>query len=268
MIRRLVALAGVLGCGGEGGGRDGAALSADAAPMADVAPDTAADLRSDVIAWEDLAPSSGLFVDRKEVDFGVFHLGCPRAAATLSVVNWTAGVAGPLLATIDAPFRLGADGCSAGLLAPGESCGLEVLVSPEEPGDLAGMLQIWSSASDLVKVRLKVSVADLEPSFLLSPATLDFGAVPTGQSARRSVMISVAAGFRPVPQLGATIIGDAFTVSRDGCQATSLMAGQGCEVEVAFHPAAAGPRTGALNLSAPAPCPPFQSQVLLKGTGQ
>lgn len=267
MIRRLVALAGVLGCGGEGGGRDGAVLPADAAPMADVAPDTATDLRPDVIAREDLAPSSGLFVDRKEVDFGVFHLGCPRAAATVSVVNWTAGVAGPLLATIDAPFRLGADGCSTGLLAPGDSCALEVQVDPEAPGALAGVLQIWSSASDLVKVRLKVSVADLVPSFLLSPEALDFGGVPTGQSATRSVTVSVPAGFRTVPRVAAAVIGAEFMVSRDGCQG-SLVAGQGCHVEVAFHPTAAGPRAGALTLSAPAPCPPFQSQVLLKGTGQ
>jgi hypothetical protein len=268
MIRwvRLV-LAGVVAgaaCAEVSTPADGAPPVLDAA--ADLAVD-AVDVGPDLPARNDLPPSSGLFVDRAEVDFGVFHLGCPRASAMITVVNWSPGDAGPLLATLDPPFRLGADGCSAGLLAPGQACSVEVQVSPEEPGDLAGALQIFAG-SELVKVRLKVRVADLVPSFLLTPDTLDFGAQPVGQAATRRVTLSVPAGSRPIPRMMAAITGAAFELGAAGCLMAGLEGGQSCEVEVAFRPAAAGPRTGALTLSAPAPCPPFQSQVLLQGTGR
>jgi hypothetical protein len=272
MIRwSLLALLGVaVGCGGEpetAPPSDAGAL-ADAALVADAAADQAFDLRADLASWDGVAPASGLFVDRKEIDFGVFYLGCPRASATVSVVNWAAGTSAPLLATIDSPFRLGADGCSAAMLAPGESCALEIQVTPEMPGDLTGELQLWSSATDLVEVRLKVVVSDVVPAFFVMPSGLDFEPLVVGQSATKKVTISVPDGFRTVPRVSVSITGSDFAVAKDGCLGVTLQAGQTCDVEVAFRPTATGPRSGAMTLSAPVPCPPFQSQVLLKGSGQ
>lgn len=170
--------------------------------------------------------------------------------------------------TTDKPFGIGTDRCSGVQLEPGGTCDVEIHVTPEEPGALAGLLQIWSTAVDLVEVRLKVTVEDVVPAFQVSPSVLEFDPVAVGQSMIRRVTVSVPAGFRAVPEVSASISGTDFKVREDGCLGALLKGGQMCEMEIAFQPTGVGLRTAALTLSAAAPCPPFQSQVPLKGIGQ
>lgn len=261
MLRHAGVLCGVLviGCASEPG-----KSPADAAPPpADAAADVAADL-----AAPDLAPAGGkLVADKPLVDFGVYYLGCPRAMALVSVVNQGPGPTGDLLVTVQRPFKLGADECTARPLAAGEKCQIEVRISPEGPGDLTGALQVWSTPGDLVEVKLKISAADMVPAFL-SPGSLEFPAVAVGQSDIQKVTVSVPDGFRPVPKVAATLTSPDFSIARDGCAGVALPPGHTCEIEIAFRPSGPGDRSASLSLSAPAPCPPFQSEVALKGKGQ
>jgi hypothetical protein len=233
----------------------------------------AADLAVDVVeAAADLVPDAprpaSLLTDRRQIDFGVFYLGCPRASSALTVANFAGDPTGDLLVTVDKPFKLGLDECSARTLLVGEQCQIEVRVAPEEAGELTGALRVWSTTADLVQVGLKVVATDAVPAFLLSPSSLDFTGVMVGQSATQKVMVSVPDGFRPVPKLMTTLIGSDFAIGKDGCAGVALQAGQMCEIEIAFHPTSAGNKSAALSLSAPEPCPPFQSQVTLTGKAE
>jgi hypothetical protein len=251
----------LVGCSSGGDRQADAAPAADTA--ADVAPDTAA--AADVVA----ASLGGKLVgDPAQLDFGVFYLGCPWASRTVVVSNQGPGPTGELLLTIDKPFRVGPDECSARALLVGEKCQIELRVSPEQAGELAGKLQVWSSKTDLVEVKLKVVTADVVPAFLVSPAALEFAPVALGQSATQKVTVSVPDGFRPVPRVTASVAGPDFAIGKDGCAGVALQPGRSCDLEIAFHPTTAGDRSAALSLSAPEPCPPFQSQVSLRGKGQ
>ena len=74
-------------------------------------------------------------------------------------------------------------------------------------------------------------------------------------------------GYRTVPKITSSISGGEFAISQDGCLGATLPGGQMCEVEIVFRPTSVCPRSAVLTFSAPAPCPPFQSQVLLRGNG-
>ena len=253
------------GCGSSGEravpADGGVEVGLDLAP-ADLRP---LDLASDSA---DAAPASLLASDRAGIHFGIFYLGCPRASATILVTNRGTAPSPPLLVSLDRPFRIGLDECSGASLDLGAKCRVEIQITPEEPGTISGMFQVWSSPTDLVVVPLEVLAEEVVPAFLLAPAALDFEATAVGQSATRTVMVTVPPGFRAVPEVKAAIIGADFTVARDGCLGLALQAGQTCALEIAFRPTGVGPRTAALTVSAPAPCPPFQSQVWLRGIGQ
>jgi hypothetical protein len=75
-------------------------------------------------------------------------------------------------------------------------------------------------------------------------------------------------GFRPVPTVSATLTSPDFSIARDGCAGVTLQPGHLCEIEIAFRPGSPGDKSASLSLSAPAPCPPFQSEVALRGRGQ
>jgi hypothetical protein len=271
VLRHAGAVLGIVmvGCGSGNG------PPADAIPPADAATDAAPDAAD---AAADRAPDiaaaslgASLVTDPQKVDFGVFYLGCPRATSHVTVTNLGPGTTGDLLVTIDKPFKLGLDECSARALLVAEDCQIEVRVAPEEAGEAKGTLRVWSSPSDLVEVKLAVTAADVSevvPAFLLSPASLEFGPLAVGQSATQKVTVSVPAGFRPVPKVTASLTGPDFTVGKDGCAGATIQPGKSCEIEIAFHPTSAGDKSAALSLSAPEPCPPFQSQVSLKGKAQ
>jgi hypothetical protein len=129
-------------------------------------------------------------------------------------------------------------------------------------------MQVWSTPSDLVEVKLKITAADVVPAFLLSPGSLEFPAVAVGQSALQKVAVSVPDGVRPAPTVSATLMSPDFSIARDGCADVALQPGHLCEIEIAFRPGSPGDKSASLSLSAPAPWPPFQSEVALKGKGQ
>jgi hypothetical protein len=98
------------------------------------------------------------------------------------------------------------------------------------------------------------------------PAALAFGGVLAGASATKTVAL-VNSGATPVTLTGVEVTGAGFSRA-GGCVAGTLLSrGDGCTVEVAYAPAAAGPADGALSVSYDAPGGSSPVTVPLSATG-
>ncbi len=151
---------------------------------------------------------------------------------------------------------------SGAALAAGAICTLQVAFSPTQSGALAGTLSIANSATSL-PLTVPLTGTGAQSQLRLGAASLNFGAVPLGQSAALTLAL-INNGTAPVSALQASIVATSdFVVT--GCTSTTIAPGASCLLGITFTPTAVGARTASLTVSSSDPASPMM--VPLNGTG-
>ena len=149
----------------------------------------------------------------------------------------------------DDEFAIEDDGCSGQQIAPASRCTLFVSFSPLDGGGESATLEIPSNDPDtsVATVALQGSGREV-PRIAVDPESLDFGAVPIGNEASRSVSVTNEGGAGlTIGQLGigGTDIG-VFAVQNDDCSGQTIAPGGSCLVSVAFSPDSRGAKGATL----------------------
>lgn len=136
-------------------------------------------------------------------------------------------------------YRVSSDGCQGQLLAPGNTCSVQVGFDPSDGIAYAATLHVPSDAGDLAVALAGVGGVQ---SALLSPQALDFGAVSVGDSLTRTVTL-LNTGNLPFQAIVVLPTGGdvgAFGVAADSCAMQQIAPGDTCALTVRFAPQAAG----------------------------
>ena len=152
---------------------------------------------------------------------------------------------------------------SGAALAAGAICTLQVSFSPTQSGALAGTLSIANSATSQ-PLAVPLTGTGAQSQLQLGAASLNFGAVPLGQSAALTLAL-INNGTAPVSALQASIVATSDFVVTTGCPSATIAARASCLLGVTFTPTAVGARTASLTVSSSDPASPMT--VPLIGTG-
>ncbi len=168
------------------------------------------------------------------IDFGTVTIGISSGVQTAVVTN-TSNVLVPVTVTPPAPpFSIIADGCSGVVLAPGETCNVDLRFAPGAAGNTMSVLGV---DGDGATATATLRGAGATPGTLtLTPASHDFGSANLG-TALPAFGFTVtntggsAAAVSSVARSGAGA--DQFTVTSDGCSGTNLAPAASCQIEAA-----------------------------------
>ncbi|HWB31614.1 MAG TPA: choice-of-anchor D domain-containing protein [Acidobacteriaceae bacterium] len=143
-------------------------------------------------------------------------------------------------ATITGDFSISSNTCSD--VAPATTCQIAVTFTPTALGARTGTLTIVAPGSTLTASLTGTGT----PGFSLAPASLAFGSLDVGASARQTLTLtSLASGPLPVPPF--TTIGE-YAVSTSACGST-VAAGASCPVTVNFQPTTTGQQDGSVGVN-------------------
>jgi hypothetical protein len=155
-------------------------------------------------------------------------------------------------------FALGNRTCGT-TLAAGESCAVNVAFKPTVISTRTGAL----NATYSIGSPSKVTLSGIGTMVKIAPTSLFFSAQTVGTTSPAKVVTVTNKGSSALTISSITKTGD-FVVLGKTC-GTSLAAGAGCQVKVAFKPIPAGTRTGSLSISHNGGASP--AKVSLTGTG-
>ena len=150
---------------------------------------------------------------------------------------------------------------SAGQLAAGASCTVQVTLTPSGTGTRTGTLSIATSASTL-PLTISLTGVGIQSQLLVTPASLAFGSVVLGIPSNLTLTLANN-GTAPITGITLAATGD-YSVSLP-CAAATLAPGASCSVQVTFTPAALGARPGTLSITSSDPSSPLA--IPLSGTG-
>ncbi len=208
-------------------------------------------------------PPATISPDLVDVDFGPVEIAVNAAAVTRTVTIQNMGVPGQDLvigaiseADIVAPFSFSAagDNCSDQTLAFEQSCTIKLEFLPTAAGDFQDGFAIPSndaSQSSLV-ITLRGTGSSAIPVLDVTPATLDFEAVGTGQPQELTLTVSNLGGGQLQP-LAPSVSGtdsSAFSISANTCSAALLDIGQTCTLTVRLISFSLGSLTAVLDMPA------------------
>jgi Abnormal spindle-like microcephaly-assoc'd, ASPM-SPD-2-Hydin/FG-GAP-like repeat len=213
------------------------------APSATGAVTASLRVRSDGVGAEPVVALSargiGSGVTAEPVALGAVAVGRSHAA-TVEVVNSGDDVL--RIASVAAAGRDAAHvtvdpaDCLAGAVAPGESCALEVAVTPDTRGELDASLQIASNAPSSPNV---VALAATGVQGVLgAPGTVALGNVRVGSFAEQTVELENE-GDAPLG-IGTLAVAGPVELTADACSDAMLAIGDRCAVTVRFAPAVTG----------------------------
>ena len=161
------------------------------------------------------------------------------------------------------------DGCSGLVLAPGESCVIQVTFGPTARGVRTATLNIPSDANTATVSLTGTGVA---PVVGVSPGSLAFGSGHVGtQSATQVVTVTNSTNDGQTATISSVTLsgGNAleFAITADSCTLSNVPANGGsCQVSVAFAPASPGAKAATLTVTSNDPVNPTRT-VSLSGTG-
>ncbi len=161
-----------------------------------------------------------------------------------------------------AVFPFDASDCFAGLLAPGESCEIEVGFAPATRGAAGVELAVETNGG---QIKAALSGEGTETALTLDPTAIEFGDQRTGTASAVETVQVENTGNTPlaigVPTLEGADAAE-FTLDAEGCESLTLEAGESCAISVAFSPAATGVQQAILRVPGEA-----EGNVALAGTG-
>jgi Cep192 domain 4/Abnormal spindle-like microcephaly-assoc'd, ASPM-SPD-2-Hydin/HYDIN/CFA65/VesB-like, Ig-like domain len=148
-------------------------------------------------------------------------------------------------------------------LAGGQSANFNVTFAPQSAGSASGSIAVASTASNS-SFNVALSGTGVAAGALtVSPASLSFGSVQTGENQKLSATISNTGGST-VTISQAKVSGTGFTMSSMTTPMT-VAAGQSASVNITFAPQSAGSATGSLAITSDATDPSVA--LPLSGTG-
>ncbi|HEY0785409.1 MAG TPA: choice-of-anchor D domain-containing protein [Acidobacteriaceae bacterium] len=210
-------------------------------------------IRSNLQAGNPKVPLSGVGVAPAAITmspgslvFGATVVGGMSAAQTITVTN-TGGAAAQLQAPgTSGDFAVSTTNCGA-TLAAGASCTAGITFKPTAVGARTGLVSVAGSFVGSPSTAQLSGTGAAAPTMTLSPSPAAFGSVLQG-GASQPLSITVDNTGLVAAQLQAPAVTAEFQVSANGC-GSSLGAGATCVVQVVFHPAGTGARTGTLTLA-------------------
>lgn len=197
------------------------------------------------------------------VSFPDTAAGGSSVPVTITVSNVGPGVAYDveiaLGGTDPFSFEISGDACSGQTLAASETCTVDVVFAPTDPGSFDAILRAGSGSHSAV---VNLSGDGLQPASLaLEPALYDFGIVGVGLTSAPLALTVSNTGQAASGPLTFDTAGPFSMISL--CNANGIPGGTSCDVEVRFEPVSEGSVNGALTVSNGA----SQAAAAFEGTG-
>lgn len=181
------------------------------------------------------------------LDMGTVAVNLPGDEWFVAVKNLGPSSFVPTTATATPGFTVTGGTCQLGLaVPPGQTCTVEVVLTPTVVGPVTGQLTIGESLPDAVSLTTSLAGAGGDPTLFPRRSGIDFEITPVG-----GATAPIAADIENVGMLGASIASvqlagahpDDFEITDESCTGRDLGPGATCSLSVAFRPTDAGYRT-------------------------
>jgi predicted lipoprotein with Yx(FWY)xxD motif len=199
----------------------------------------------------DQAPLSGTPLAFNQLAVGSSSCGTATVTATAAVT--VTGVTASSASSPD-PFTVNQpNGCVAAVtfpqtLAAGQTLTVPVTFAPTAPGGATAALAFATTTHDFSTVDVSVSGVGTQTGFFASPASLEFGTVPTGASGSMQTVITNG-GTAAETVTSTTAPTGPFSASGLPANGAVIQPGGSVTVTVTFNPTAAAGDTGSLSVT-------------------
>jgi predicted lipoprotein with Yx(FWY)xxD motif len=199
----------------------------------------------------DKAPLSGTPLGFNQLAVG--SSSCRTATVTATAAVTVTGVTASSASAPD-PFTVNQpNGCAAAVTFPqtltaGQTLTVPVTFAPTAPGGATGALAFATSTHNFSTVDVSVSGTGTQTGFFASPASLEFGTVPTGSSGSQQAVITNG-GTAAETVTSTTVPTGPFSASGLPAKGTVIPPGGSVTVTVTFKPTAATGDTGSLSVT-------------------
>jgi hypothetical protein len=184
-------------------------------------------------------------VDTSSLTFGALPQGTMSSSQTVTLTNTGSITLLPTAADASGDFSK-TDNCVGLSIHAGASCTIQVSFTPSQTGYRAGQLTIRANVAN-VQLTVPLSGTGTPAGLVtLSPASIDFGGVPVGNTSAPLQVTAENSGAVAVSISGISVSGP-FVVSANAC-GSSLAAKASCQITVNFKPATPGMGTGVLTV--------------------
>lgn len=238
----FLTLAGLPGCGGNGGGNGNPdmGMPVDTGPGIDM-----------------FVGSATLTMTPATQNFGDVVIGQTSTATTFTVMNTGTAPSSALTVSLSggsaADFSIGANTCAGMTLATGAMCTVSVTFNPSggSPRSSSATLTAMGGTASASSALSGRAVADV--GFTVSPTPFSFGttAVGTPTTAHSFTVTNtggVASGMLSVSLGG--LDATQFTIGTDDCTGMTLPAAGTCTIDVTYSPTSAGDHAAMLSVAA------------------
>jgi hypothetical protein len=138
------------------------------------------------------------------------------------------------------------DNCVGTPVAAGTSCIAEISFLPSAAGARSGLLTVYGNVPGGQATVSLSGIGTAAAAIVLNPVTISFGSTSIGAtSTAQNITISNTGSL--LSTLGTISVNGDFVLTANTC-GTSLAAGVGCTVAIAFKPTVSGARTGVLTV--------------------
>jgi hypothetical protein len=179
--------------------------------------------------------------------FGTQSVATASAPQTITVTNTgNAPLTVSMIATTG-DFRE-TDDCTSAPIAVNSTCAIQVSFLPTAIGGRSGLLTVYGNVSGGQATAALTGIGGAAAAIVLDPITLNFPATTiNATSPAQNIAISNTGGTALGLQTP-SVIGVDFKITANTC-GSSLGAGVGCTVSIAFTPGASGARSGTFSIT-------------------
>ncbi len=217
-----------------------------------------------------VAPALALSHDPNAITFGPQTVNV--ASGPLGVVVTNVGSAAVTLGALTVggadAARFGASSDCPATLAPGASCTIAVVFTPDAVGPFSATVSLASDASNAPETFAVggTGTASAVGTLSVAPAGLHFGGLEGGLQATGSIVVTNIGGASvQLGYVGASGPAPADFTLGAGCNGLALAPTQSCTIDVVFRPLAVGARSATLTIPSDASNGP--TIVALDGVG-
>lgn len=228
---------------------NGRVVTFESASPTELAPGAPAGSTSEV-----LSASLPVELSMPSLDIGSVPVNWPSTEWYVSVANRGLTPFVPATVVSSSPaFMITGGTCAPNtVVAPGESCSVNVVFYPRTPGPASASITVAEQGFGSAAITTSVVASGGEPMLSADPAGADLGTLDVGSASSPTKVTVTNSGF--FDTIVATVAlsglnpGD-FRLVSDTCTARALPLGAACEIDVLFSPTAAGPRTALVTVT-------------------
>ncbi len=168
-------------------------------------------------------------------------------------------------------FGIDTDNCFNAVLAPNDTCTIEVDFAPTSAGAKSATLVVQSDDPVHPSVSSALSGTGVTPAagITLTPSSKNFGSEVIGNTTATTTFTVTSNGTAALSVLSVGLSGtnaDQFSVTNNGCLNAVLPPTHTCDIKVSFSPTTSGPKTASLDVGSNDPAHATVSSSLT-GTG-